>query len=324
MRSRPRQRRSSGFFGGDARSDSSDVAVSLWKFWGPRYWRVWLFIAWLRIVACLPWRQSIALHKWLGRQLGARSRSRMKLVRSNLELCFPELSSRERDEIAADFAANMGAVVAEIAMAWFASGKRLRTLVEVEGIEHLERALAKGKGVILAAGHFTPFEICGPVIKDYVPRYTLVYNKRRSRLLNEIQRRRRERYADETYPKGAVRAIVRSLRNNGAVWFAADESFSEQSAARIEFFGAPVLMSTATARLARLSGAEVVPLHFRRRSDESGYIIEFEPALEDFPTDDVVQDTKRMVSILENAIRRCPAQYFWSQRRFREEHASAR
>ena len=248
----------------------------------------------------------------------------MKLVRSNLELCFPELSSRERDEIAADFSANMGAFIAEIAMGWFASEKRLRTLVEVDGIEHLERALAKGKGVILAAGHFTPFEICGPVIKDYVPRYTLVYNKRRSRLLNEIQRRRRERYADDTYPKGAVRAVVRSLRNNGAVWFAADESFSEQSAAQVEFFGAPVLMSTATARLARLSGAAVVPLHFRRKPDESGYIIEFEPALEDFPTDDVVRDTKRMVSILESAIRKCPAQYFWSQRRFREEHTPTR
>jgi KDO2-lipid IV(A) lauroyltransferase len=321
MRPETDRRRTPGFFGGEARSESSDVAVSLLQFWGPRYWRVWLFIGWLRIVACLPWRRSIALHKWLGRQLASRSRSRMKLVRSNLELCFPELSARERAELASDFAANMGAFVAEIAMAWFASEKRLRALVEVEGVEHLESALAKGKGVILAAGHFTPLEICTPIVKNYVPAFTLVYNKRRSRLLSEFQRRRRVRYADEAYPKGEVRAVVRSLQNNGTVWFAADESFTEQSAAEVEFFGVPVPMSTATSRLARLSGATVVPLGYRRKADESGYIIEFEPALDDFPTDDVVRDTKRMVSILEDAIRKCPAQYFWTQRRFREPRA---
>jgi KDO2-lipid IV(A) lauroyltransferase len=247
----------------------------------------------------------------------------MRLVRRNLALCFPELSKTERDEIAAEFCANMGAVVAEIAMAWFGSEQRLRALVEIEGVEHLERALSMNKGVILAAGHFTSFEICTPVIRDYVPSYTLVYNKRRSRLLSEFQRRRRVRYADEAYPKGEVRPVVRSLRNNGTVWFAADESFSEQSAVIVEFFGVPAMMSTATPRLARLSGAAVVPLDFRRKTDESGYVIEFRPALDDFPSDDLVADTTRLVSILEAAIRKCPSQYFWSQRRFRGEREPA-
>lgn len=243
----------------------------------------------------------------------------MKLVRQNLAVCFPELSERERDDLASDFCANMGAFVAEIAMAWFASDARLRKLVEVEGAEHLEAAHANGNGVILAAGHFTPIEICTPIIKDYVSWYTLVYNKRRSQLLSEFQRRRRVRYADESYPKGQVRAILASLKRNGTVWFAADESYVERSAVTVDFFGVPTLMSTATSRLARLSGAAVVPLYYRRKADESGYLVRFEPALENFPTDDVLADTRRLVSILENSIRECPAQYFWTQRRFRRE-----
>ena len=223
----------------------------------------------------------------------------------------------DREKLFLDFCGNMGAMVAEIAMAWFASEKRLRSLFEVQGVEHLEQALEHGKGVILSTGHFTTLEIATPIIKDYVPWYTLVYNKRRSRLLSEFQRRYRQRFAHELYPKGDVRPIIRSLRRNGVVWYAADEAFLEKSSAVVPFFGKPAVTSTLISRLARISGAAVVPLFFYRKPDESGYLIRFSAALEDFPTEDVVADTQRLTGVLESAIRQCPAQYFWNQRRFR-------
>ena len=318
----PTRRRAPGLFGADPRSESSEAPEPLWRFLAPRYWRSWLLVIWLRAVVLLPWRWSLALHKRIGRMAGARSRKHARIVSENLKRCFPDLSEQERESIARDFHANMGAVLAEMAMAWFASPKRIRALCEVEGVENLERALEQGKGVILSTGHFTCLEICTPMLKDYVPRYTILYNKRRSRLLSEFQRRYRERYAHEAYTKENVRAIVRSLRGNAAIWYAADEAYLGKSAVLVPFFGEPAMTSTATSRLARISGAAVVPLSFHRKADGSGYLIELGRPLDKFPSGDTVADTRRLVELLEESIRAHPAQYFWNQKRFRGRPAS--
>jgi KDO2-lipid IV(A) lauroyltransferase len=311
------RRRPPGLFGGEPRSLSSEERVSVLKFLGPRYWRVWLFVFWLRLIVFLPWRQSIAMHRLFGRIAGTRSGRRIRGVRDSIGRCFPSLTPEQRDALTTEFAANVGASIAEIGFAWFASRQRLRSLVKVEGAENLRQALADGKGVILVTGHFTPLEICSAMIKDSVPSYTLVYNKRRNRLLSEIQRRRRSRYADEAYAKGNIRQIIRSLQNNGTVLFAADEAFTDNSSLPATLFGQEILMNSATIRLARITGAAAVPVYYQRRTDESGYRVKFAPALSDFPGDDQAADIRRLAALLEQSIRRCPEQYFWSQKRFR-------
>jgi KDO2-lipid IV(A) lauroyltransferase len=227
------------------------------------------------------------------------------------------MSEAERAELASDYFANMGALVAELAMAWFSPRERLRSLFEVQGSENLQRALENGKGVILCAGHFTTVELCTVIIKDFAPYYALMYNKRRNRLLSEFQRRNREQYADESFPKRNIRAMLRSLSNNAVVWFAADEVHTGKAASLLPFFGEPALTNTSLSRLAKMSGAAVVPLYYCRKPDNSGYLIRFDPPLEDFPSDDVIADTERVTANLERSIRECPAQYFWKQKRFR-------
>ena len=311
------RRRPPGFFGGDSRSDSSDEPVSLWRFVAPRFWRSWLLILWLKLAAALPWRFSLGLHRRFGRFLGRRSRSARRLVDDNLARCFPEVDAGAREALATEFFGNMGAIIAELALAWFGPRPLLRRLFAVEGVENLERALAGGRGVILCAGHFTPIELASVAVADYAPRYALLFNKRRSRLLSEFQRRARARYSDAAFEKHNLRAMLRSLRENSVVWFSADEAHTGKSSALLPFFGEPALTHTSLSRLAKISGAALVPLFFCRLDDGSGYRLRFEPALENFPSDDVVADTLRLITVLEGQIRECPSQYFWKQKRFR-------
>jgi KDO2-lipid IV(A) lauroyltransferase len=162
-------------------------------------------------------------------------------------------------------------------------------------------------------------EICGAAVGAYAPGFVITYNKRRSRLLSEFQRRARERLGDEVLPKHRVRALLRSLRNNAVVWFASDEAHSGKSSAMLPFFGEAAPTNTSLSRLARITGAAVVPLGYCRKPDGSGYLIRFGAALENFPSDDEVADTRRLIAILEDQIREYPAQYFWKQRRFRRK-----
>ncbi len=313
-----RRRRPPGFFGGEARSDSSETRTSLLSFLAPRYWRSWVLIGWLRLAALLPWRWSLALHTWLGRMLGRLSPKSARIVTRNLERCFPEATGPERAGLAADYFGNMGAIVAELALAWFRRPERVRRIIEAEGVEHLEQALAGGRGVILFLGHFTTMEMCGVGVGGYAPHFVITHNPRRSRLLSEFQRRSRERLGDEVLSKHKGRALIRSLRENAVVWFAGDEAHSGKSSAMIPFFGHPAPTNTSLSRLARISGAAVLPLFYRRKADNSGYLLRFGPALENFPSDDVIADTRQLVGNLEAQIRECPAQYFWKQKRFRQ------
>lgn len=289
--------------------------IPLYRFWQPRHWGTWLLLAWMRIAALLPWRTSIRLHKRLGRAARRLLRGPERIARRNIETCFPDLSPEAVDDLLERHFESVGAFFAETAMAWFTDPRRIDGLFDVEGSQYVADALAKGRGAILFSGHFTTLEICARRAKNVVPLFAFMYQTRSSALLNEMQARNRRNAAQISFDN--VRAMVRSLRRNAAVWYAPDQVYLGKQARLVPFFGVPAMTNIATAKLARLSGAAVVPFFFCRRDDDSGYLLRFEPALEDFPSDDAEADTRRLVDVLERFVRECPDQYMWIHRRFK-------
>ena len=289
---------------------------SLLAYWQPKYWPTWLFVLWLRIAAELPWRVSIKLHKVVGRVASVLMSGRRAIVRRNLEICFPQLETFEIDALVKRHFESVGAFFAEVAFSWFAPIERFAHLFRVEGIEYLQAALARGKGALLFSGHFTTLEICVPLVKSQTPLSAFMFRRRRNPLLNEFQRRGRVRAAHASIVNDDVRSLLRLLRKNAAVWYAPDQA--NQSAGRLlPFFGELSMTSTATSRLARVSGAAIVPLFFCRLPSDSGYLLRFHEQLGEFPSDDAIRDTVRLTTVLEGFVRECPDQYFWTHRRFK-------
>ncbi len=269
------------------------------------------------VVARLPWRFAIKIHKGFGWLLGWLLTSSRRVVMRNLKICFPDLDDKARKKLAFEYFKSMGACIAEMAFAWFGSEERLKKLFSIEGFEHVEAALAKGKGVVLCSGHFITLEICGPFLKSLLPAYAFMFHKRRNPLIDEMQTRGRKRAAHESFASNNIRAMLRSLRNNAAVWYAADQAYFGKNSRLLPFFGEPAMTSLATSKLIRVSGAQLVPFAFFRRADDSGYTLRFSAPPENFPSESVEADTLRLVSILEDDIRECPEQYLWTHRRFK-------
>jgi KDO2-lipid IV(A) lauroyltransferase len=111
--------------------------------------------------------------------------------------------------------------------------------------------------------------------------------------------------------------MVRVLKAGGIVWYAPDQAYRGKGAQMVPFFGIPAATNTATSRLARLTGAAVLPYFAERLADRSGYRISIGPALEDFPGDDPVADTRRFHGLIEAQVRRIPEQYLWVHKRFK-------
>ena len=287
------------------------------SYWSPRYWPVWVGMGVLRLICLLPHRSALAIGRLLGRLAHALGGSRRAVVRRNIELCFPELTPTELDALTFDHFKALGMTVIEMGLGRWATDKHLAKITKLTGIEHVHDALQSGRGVILLSAHFTTLEIMGRVLAQNMPPFDAVFRRNRSEFMTELQRTGRERSAEATIEKRDIKQMVRSLRANRSVWYAPDQSYNRKGSEVIEFFGVPAMHTTATSTLARLGQAAVVPFFPRRRSD-STYELTLYPAFEDFPSDDPVADTKRYVDLLEQHVRKCPEQYFWVHRKFKD------
>jgi KDO2-lipid IV(A) lauroyltransferase len=288
----------------------------LHHYWQPRYWPIWIGFGVLRLTCLLPYRWQIGLGEAIGR-LGHRvAGSRRAVTRRNIELCFPELDAGERDALALRHFESLGASLMEFALARWASDRKLEQLVTHKGVEHVTETLRAGHGVILMSAHFTALEITGRTLKPRIPPFDIVYRSFRNPLTTEIVATTRERAGRKTIEKNDIKAMVRSLKEGAPVWYAPDQAYHQKQSALIPFFGIPAMTNTATTTLARLGRAKVVP-YFPRRLPGGGYEVTIGPPIEGIPGKDAEADTARYHEVLEAFIRKCPEQYYWVHRRFK-------
>lgn len=284
----------------------------------PRYWPSWAALGLLRLIGWLPYRIQL----WIGRRLGDLVRpfvaNRKRVVARNLELCFPGKSKRERNRILRDHFRALGMGVIEMGLCWWQPDWRLRPLIEIEGLEHLHRARARGKGVILLSGHFTTLELGARLIMVHVP-ITAMYRRNKNPFLDHFIRTGRERHTDgRSISRDDVRGFIKALQAGRVIWYAPDQSSLTPFSAPTPFFGHPAQTPQVTGRLARMSGAAVVPFFAFRRPDGKGYHLQVEPELENFPSGDAARDAARVNAIIEQAARRAPEQYLWVHKRFKK------
>jgi len=289
---------------------------ALSSYIAPRYWPVWLGMGLLRLLVALPHRWGLAVGRLLGLLAHRASASRRAVVRRNIGLCFPDLSVPERNALAKRHFEALGMSLIEMGIGRWASERRIRRVMTLEGLEHLQAAVAEGRGVILLTAHFTTLEATGRLLAQVSPPFDAVYRKNRSEFITELQRSGREVSADGTIEKREIKKMVRSLRAGRPVWYAPDQSFDRKGAEIVEFFGVPCWQTTATSVLARLGNAVVLP-YFPRRRDDGHYVMTIGERFDPFPTDDLRADTLRYVEALEAHVRRCPEQYFWIHRKFK-------
>lgn len=277
-----------------------------------------LAVALLRLLSWLPLpflhRLAVPL-AWLARSMPWRGHA---VVRTNLAICFPELAQRDREALYRRHLVEMMRLVLESGAVWYWPGERLeRHVPQVDGWEHVDRAKRRGRGVLVVGAHFGNWEILPLWISRQGP-ITALYKAPRQAGFDRRITDSRERFGARLVASGspAMRRLLADLKVGETIGLLADQQPKQGEGVFAEFFGRPALTMTLVNRLSRRTGCAVVFASAERLPAGRGWRLRFEPADAAIASEDPAEGIAVMHRWLEREIRRNPAQYLWSYKRF--------
>jgi len=273
--------------------------------------RVVLALMWL--VHFLPLRVIAGIGNAIGAVLYWLIPERRRVTRINLEKCFPQMSAAERERLArAAFRAFCRGFV-DRAVLWWASDARLRSMVRLEGLEHLDSA---GSRVILLAPHFAGIEATG--IRLSMDRdLSSLYQHQKDPVVDRQLFKGRTRFSPNVVSRQqGLRRVLRWINAGIPFYYLPDLDFGRKGTTFVPFFGVPAATAIGLSYIARTTGAAVVPC-VTRMLPEGGYVAQFYPAWTEFPSGDEVKDARRMMAFIEERVLEMPEQYHWMHKRFK-------
>ena len=240
---------------------------------------------------------------------------RRGIMRRNLELAFPELSSVERKRIARRSLHNIATVFLEILTLRYLSDEALRQWITIENLELLQTI--DDRGALLLSAHIGNWELLalGAAAISGVPFAVVVKEQKDGR---ELERTRTAR-GNRLIPTGrGARQSAAILRAGGVVAMLADQSATDDEHVTT-MFGIATYSYSAPARLALRFRPRVV-VGFSVRDADGRYRV----ALEELEHDDLPDSregaeafTRRYVERLEDVVRNHPEQWVWQHRKWK-------
>ncbi|BAP58347.1 LpxL/LpxP family Kdo(2)-lipid IV(A) lauroyl/palmitoleoyl acyltransferase [Candidatus Tachikawaea gelatinosa] len=286
-------------------------------FLHPKYWVLWLIIIFFYLLVLFPYSFLYFFGKKIGRIAIYFMRERVSIVRKNLELCFPTLSMKERENMLIKNFESVGLGCIETSIAWFWPDWRIRKYFKIFGYEHIKKALKK-KGILIIGIHFLNLELgarCFSLKKKGIG----VYRPNDNPLIDWIQYWGRLRSSKKMLDRKNLKGMIKSLRDGEILWYAADQDYGIKSSVFVPFFKIKKTATTAgTYSLIKLSKPAVIPFLPKRLSDGSGYELIFMPDISNkISIENKIDIVTYINKIIEKTILLAPEQYMWLHRRFK-------
>ncbi len=249
-----------------------------------------------------------------------------RVANRNLEMALPDLSDGGRGEIIRGVYDSLGRVLLSLAKMPRIHAANVRDWIDYDGFEHFEQALEKGKGVLFMTAHLGNWELSSAAHALFGHPMHVMVRTLDNPFLDHLVDRRRTLRGNRTIRKQEFgRSLLQALRDNEAVGILIDQNVSGDDGLFVDFFGIPASATDGLAKIAMHTGAPVIPGFALWNPARQRYVLKFYPVLEMVSTGDAERDllsnTQRCQSMLEQVIREHPEQWLWIHRRWKTRPA---
>ncbi|MFC7300604.1 lauroyl acyltransferase [Cognatiluteimonas weifangensis] len=257
----------------------------------------------------------------LWRRLDARE---ARVARRNLALAWPQLDAAARDALLRAILRTTACQALETLRLWTRpQADNLALIRSAHGTALLDQALARGRGVIVAAPHYGNWELLNQWLAARTP-LAILYRPPESAIGEAFLQRVRAddggRVAQVRADGPAVRQLLKRLQHGGVVGILPDQQPKAGEGAFVPFFGLPALTMTLLPRLAARTGATVLLAYCERQPPVRGAAPAFALHLEAAPAEVAAADpavgARALNAAIERIAHRDPAQYQWTYKRY--------
>jgi len=269
------------------------------------------------LMPLVPPRLGYALFTRLGDLSHDKGKTARENVYDNLRhVLGPEANPAETQRVAREIFRNQARNYYDLFRVASLSPGQIQKLVTVHGSEHLDRALAEGKGLIAVTAHFGNLDVVAQAfaLRNY-PITVVAEHLKPEKLYQYVVSLRASKGIHIIPSDAFLRPIFRTLRDNGLVCIAADRNLT-QTGSMVEFFGAPALLPDGHIQLALRTGAPLA-LFFSLRKPDNGFEAFVEPPFDLENTGDLQRDVRsgmaKLVTVLERYIGEHPEQWVMFQ-----------
>lgn len=279
----------------------------------------------LWLVARLPLGLLYALSRfvaWIHWHVGGQLKH---LTQTNIRLCFPDMPETERERIGYESFVHYYKTLLESPLIWIGDVDRLRALtVEVRGGELVDEALARGKGVILAAMHLGSFEAGVIPMSERYP-MTGLFKPLKFKPFADASWQGRTRFGGTVVPivkregKRVVGSqLLRALKRGEMIYALPDrDPPRDQGGVFAPFFGIEAHSPILIPKLAQATGATVLMCFGERLPGTRGFVLHFRAAPAGYDNADPAVAAAAINAGIEACVREIPEQYWWGYKRFK-------
>ncbi len=282
-------------------------------------------------------RAVLGLLRWLprsvSRSLGASFgvvaflllRRLRSVGRQNLELAFPALSAKDRERLLRGEYRQLGHHLAEFALMSRYRRPSIEALIRYKGLEHYERASAKGKGVLVLTGHLGAWELSSFFHSLMGYPMGMVIRRLDNPLVDAYVNAIRCMHGNRVLHKDDfARGLLLEMRAGRTVGILMDTNMTPPQGIFVPFFGIPACTGSGLARIAAKTGAAVLP-GFLLEEPGGRYQLHFGEEIQMENTGDgerdAVANTAKFTAVIEQYIRAYPDQWLWMHRRWKTRPA---
>jgi KDO2-lipid IV(A) lauroyltransferase len=240
----------------------------------------------------------------------------------NLEMAMPEVSAEERKRILRRVYIHLGWQLVEFCHMSRYTRENTKDWVRTEGMERYYAAKARGKGVLIIAGHLGAWELMSFYHSMAAQPLYMIVRRLDNRRLDELVNGIRCLYGNKAiYKDDFGRGLLMAMRTGETVGILMDTNMTPPQGEFVKFFGIDACTATGLAHVARKTGAAIIPAFMLWEAAERRYVVRMGYEVEVPHTSDVASDilvaTQRATEAIESWIRRYPDQWLWIHRRWK-------